>query len=156
MLRTDLKRSVRFHDAINPSTWRYTRRQVPARVTGFLAGILESKNHFGADPALPIGGGVRAVATDDPTTFPSHVASGERLFLVPNWRVTFPIPYGMWPRTVGAAEIFVAVSIWPERLERWGVWEAEKYFRERIEPLMEGRENRPVDWWQRPDEWRVR
>lgn len=113
------------------------RSSVPAIEYGFLAGILEK------------GGGVRVVCADNPRSYAGHIADGERIFLVPRWRVQFPIHYNLWPITVGAAEIHVAVSIWPEPLERWGTWEAEKYFREQIEPHMPTG-NRPSWWWQEP------
>jgi len=112
-----------------------------AKLRGFVAAILE-KGH-----------GTRVIVTDEPWSFHDHVQPGERLFFVPNFVVPIPVPFGMWPLTVGAAEIFTAVSIYPEPLQRWGTWEAEKYFREQVLPLMEGRENRPPDWWQRPREW---
>jgi hypothetical protein len=105
-----------------------------------LAGILES------------GGGVRVVVTE-PWRFKFHLQRGERLFIVPGVWLSEPIPYEAWPWTIGAAEIHVATTIWPERLERWGTWEAEKYFRERILPLITGKANRPPDWWMRPADW---
>jgi hypothetical protein len=121
---------------------------------GIVAGILESEHHPGADPANgPVGGGVRVVVTTEPWSIYQHVQPFERLFVIPDLWVEVPPPYGLWPWTVGAAEIHVATSIWPERLKRWGTWEAEKYFRERVLPLMQGRENRPSNWWMRPGDW---
>jgi hypothetical protein len=128
---------------------------LPAPIWLFVAGILESPQHREADPHLPIGGGVRVVATDDPKDFAAHLAPGERFFLVPRWKARYPIHYDLWPLNVGAAEIHVATSIWPERLERWGTWEAEKYFREQVLPLIEGAHNRPPWWWQEPQLWAV-
>lgn len=126
---------------------------LPAPIWLFVAGILESAQHREADPALPVGGGVRVVCTDDPATYAAHVAPGERFFLVPRWKARYPIPYNDWPFTVGAAEIHVATSIWPEPLQRWGTWEAEKYFREKVLPHMAGASNRPSWWWQQPEIW---
>jgi len=120
----------------------------------FVAGILESEQHRGADRSQPVGGGVRVVCSDDPTTFADHLGPGERIFLVPRIKVRFPLPWGYWPWTAGAASIHVATQVWPQRI-RWGVWEAEKYFNERVVPLIEGRHNRPDWWWQRPSDWAV-
>lgn len=111
--------------------------KLPAIQYGFLAGILEK------------GGGTRVVCAAEPWAVMAHVQPGERVFLVPHWRIRFPVPYGLWPLTVGAAEIFTAVSLWPEKLARWGTWEAEKYFREQVLPLMPSG-NRPAWWWQEP------
>jgi hypothetical protein len=130
--------------------------RLPAPVWMFVAGILESKEHRGADPALPVGGGVRVVCTDDPTSFAAHLGPGEEIYLVPRIKAPFPLPYGWWPWIGGAAEIHVATSIWPRRLRAWGTWEAEKYFNERVVPLMNGRHNRPSWWWQRPSDWAAR
>ena len=119
---------------------------------GVVAGILERERHGELDPQNR-GGGIRTVVTDEPWTLYDHIQPGERLFMVPNYTVPIPVPYEIWPHTVGAAEIFTAVSIWPERLKRWGVWEAEKYFNIHVANLMNGRHNRPPDWWQRPSDW---
>lgn len=104
---------------------------------GFLAGILEK------------GGGTRVVCAAEPWSFIAHVQPGERLFLVPRWRITFPVHYNLWPLTVGAAEIYVAVCLWPAKLARWGTWEAKKYFDEQVAPRMPSG-NRPDWWWQEP------
>src|SRR5215468_11333288 len=121
-----------------------------AKTWMFVAGILESSEHRGADPTLPVGGGVRVVCTDEPWSLAGHRGPGERIFIVPRMRAPFPPPFNLWPWICGAAEIHVATSIWPERLRAWGTWEAEKYFNEQIVPLMESRHNRPDWWWQRP------
>jgi len=118
-----------------------------------VAGILESDQHRGADRSKPVGGGVRVVVTDEPWGFHAHLGPGERLFVVPRMKAPIPVPYGWWPWVCGGAEIHVAVSIWPARLRGWGTWEAEKYFNDKVIPLMEGRANRPEWWWQRPDDW---
>src|SRR5215472_6095742 len=113
---------------------------LPAKIWMFVAGILEA------------GGGTRVVCTDDPITFADHIGPGEQCFIVPRWKVQGPsIPYNLWPLTVGAAEIQIAVSIWPRRQKAWGTWEAEKYFNEKIVPAMAGRDNRPDWWWQEPE-----
>ena len=128
---------------------------VPAKKWLFVAGILESEKHRGANPALPVGGGVRVVCTDEPWTFAADVCPGERLFVVPRVKVPFPLPSGWWPWTVGAAEIHVAVSIWPEPLRRWGTREAKKYFEEKILPRIENAHNLPDWWWQQPQKWGI-
>jgi|SRR5215475_2351660 len=128
---------------------------LPWQPIGMVAGILEGRNHRGADPKLPVGGGVRVVCTNEPISLAAHLAPGERLFIVPRMRVKLPLAWGMCPWVVGGAEIHVAASIWPEPLQRWGVWEAEKYFREQVLPLMSGAHNRPDWWWQQPRLWSV-
>lgn len=112
---------------------------LPAVVYGFVAAILD-------------GDGIRTVISDKPWSIATHVQPGEQLFLLPNMKVPVPVPWGMWPWTVGAAEIHVATAIFPVKL-RWGIWEAEEYFRKQVLPHLPN--NRPSHWWQRPSEWQL-
>ena len=116
---------------------------LPAIQRSFVAGILER------------GGGIRTVVTFPPWNLYCHLCPGERLFLVPDMWVqeSHPELWNLYSWIIGTTEIYVAVSIWPERLKRWGTQEAKRYFDEHLLPLIGRSSNWPRGWWQRPSDW---
>lgn len=69
-------------------------------------------------------GNVRTVVTEH-HRFRFHVHAGERIFVVPGLLVREPVEWGLIPFVVASAEQAVADGIWPEKVLKRGIPEAE-------------------------------
>jgi len=84
---------------------------------------------------LERGGGCRIVVTS-PFRFRYHLQPGERLFVVPDFWIEEPVPWGLIPWLIGRTELHVARSIWPEPLRRWGLREAREHWVDVVLPAL--------------------